>query len=217
MVLNEYSTPLAELNDIANIRQVIPPRDLKDVGKFMPDVSQAKFVFLIDDDILYPPDYVRRSLNQIATLGPRRAVWGYHASTYLRPAFALRAKQIRALVNWYRGRPDLVRQVSFFERALERAMFVDQLGTGTVICRGSDMPPFTFMESSAKFVDVRFAGWCHGSGLDQIALPREAGWLKAVRHDETIFSEFTLHMPDHVVREIRGFAGERAHVGHIAE
>ena len=70
VVLNEYAGTVGELAAYGNVEQILPPADLKDTGKFWPDCRGAEFVFLVDDDILYPPDYVAQTLERIAALRP---------------------------------------------------------------------------------------------------------------------------------------------------
>lgn len=213
IILNEFDAELPELTQIPNVRQIIPPSDMKDVGKFLPETLSASLVFLIDDDILYPSDYVQKSRERIAALGQPHAVYGYHASSYLLPKFAFKRRQLGQWWNWYTGRRDAVRRVMFFEKALDRATYVDQLGTGTMICPGPLMAPLSVMRDSQKFVDVRYALWCHQNQIAQIALPRPSAWLKAVRFEETIFSDFTQNAPRHVTAEIRQYACKRAQIG----
>ena len=99
VVLNQYDAELPELVDIPNVKQIIPHEDTKDVGKFYPDVSDADFVFMIDDDLIYPADFVERSVASLTALGPSGFMGGYHASLYMKPSFSLSPKK---LIAWAR-------------------------------------------------------------------------------------------------------------------
>ena len=74
--LNEYDAIPPELADHDRIEAMIPDRDLKDAGKFAFDVAPDDFVFSIDDDILYPADYVARTLRVFDSLDPGQNVLG---------------------------------------------------------------------------------------------------------------------------------------------
>jgi hypothetical protein len=62
------------------------------------------------------------------------------------------------------------------------------------------------MNGSQKFVDVRLARWAFEQGITEVCLPREAGWLKPIRYEATIFDDFTRKNPPEVTREILTFA-----------
>jgi len=83
---------------------------------------------------------------------------------------------------------------------------VDQIASGVAILRGQDMPPFSYMEDSQKFVDVRLARWGFENGLIPVILCRDENWLRPVRYDETIYQGFTRTNPPAVAGEIRTYA-----------
>ena len=206
VVLNEYTEVLPELAGFANVDQIIPPRDLKDTGKFWPDVSGADWVFTLDDDILYPDDYVVSTLEKMARFDGQRVMGGYHGSIYVpQPLKGFKLVQLRYWLHAKRGAASS-REVVEFHRALAAPQVVEQLGTGVVVMRGSDWPGFAAMESSQRFVDVRLARLCFEAGIAQISLPRAAGWLKDRQPETSIFQDFTARDPRHVTREIRSFA-----------
>jgi hypothetical protein len=61
LVLNEYDSVPNFINSYQNVSAILPDEDLKDLGKFFPDISGFDTVFLLDDDIFYPQDYVSRT------------------------------------------------------------------------------------------------------------------------------------------------------------
>ncbi len=208
IVLNEYDAPLHELAAYPNVHQIVPPSDTKDTGKFLPDVADAEFVFLIDDDLVFPADFVETSLQRFRALGRGRFVAGYHSSLYYRPKLNLRDS--RAFRRWLQGLDP--RMIAEFRRTqkmredIEQPVVVDQVATNAALLRAADLPPFDYMRTSQRFVDVRLARWCFEHKIVPVALPRAANWIGTVRYDETIYRGFTKTNPLGVAREIRTYA-----------
>ena len=215
VVLNEYRAVPDHFPNVGNVRYVLPERDLKDVGKFLPDCRAADHVLTVDDDIDYPEDYVARTVARFREVEGHGCIGGYHGSIYTKPVIRWSGRGIRGRIRlWLR--PDRIaayRDILHFCGGLERARFVDQLGTGTTIFRGSDFPPLGFMLGSQKFVDVRVATWCKARGLRLVSLPREEGWLKPFDVTESIFADFTQQHPAEVAREIWAYAFLHPDVG----
>lgn len=198
VVLNQYLAVPEPLLGIANVNAVLPSEDLKDLGKFLPNVADAEYVFLVDDDIRYPADYVSRTLAAIKLLPRRRMVAGYHASIYRR-----RGKDDpRGARNKIAGS----RRIINFQNALEEAVVVDQIASGTSVMRPTEMPPFDFMRGSQNFTDVRMSRWCFENAVLPVCLPRGKGWLEPIKHSETIYRGFTRSNPVHVAEEIWQYA-----------
>lgn len=205
IVLNGYDAVPAELPALPGVVPILPPADTKDTGKFLPDVGGDDHVFLVDDDLDYPPDYVARTLAALDACGGGRVAAGYHGTTYLRPRLGLSARKLR---RYFAYGPDRVmesRKVLGFRQGLAEPVVVDQIGTGTAVVRGADMPPFAYMADAQMFVDVRFARWCFEQGIAIVCLPRATGWLSEERFDERIY-DFTRTFPAHVVAEVATFA-----------
>lgn len=205
LVLNEYREVPAELGAFPNVNPIIPEQDTKDTGKYLPRVGAEDIVLTVDDDIEFPPDYVARTLERFEALGAGPVMAGYHGTLY-RPARYLRSDFLRRLIGY---KPDYIvnsRHFIYFGHALRDATVVDELGTGVAVMRGRDMPPFDHVRDAQRFIDVRLALWCHGKEITRVCLPREAGWLRPVRHPEGIWQDFTLANPPHVAREIRQYA-----------
>jgi len=205
IVLNQYDAIPDELKKYPNVVPIIPADDLKDVGKFYPDVSDAQYVFLIDDDIIYPSDYVSATINRFETLALTNCMGGYHGSLYLRP----RLRQLLrspGLLFTYNKRVADFREGFYFCAELKDATVVDQIGSGTAILRGKDLPPFEYMRTAAKYVDVRLARWCFERGITPVILPRAANWFGAVGFDESIYDSFTIKNPSYVNTEILTYA-----------
>jgi hypothetical protein len=208
IILNEY-TGRPRWDVPQNAHLIMPPTDLKDCGKFYPDVLPDDIVFLADDDICYPPDYVGRTVDWLRGMPDRKHVVGYHGTTY-RPPLANRRQTLRRLLERILPyNPIRNRETHHFARALDTPTLVDQLGTGVAATWGENIPPFGYMMDSQKFTDIRFAKWCFSKRLTMICLPREAGWLTDIHFEASIYRTFTVHSPPHIRREIMSYALRR--------
>ncbi len=205
IVLNQYDTAPDELKKYPNVFPFILEEDLKDVGKFYPDVSDAKYVFLIDDDIIYPSDYVSTTITRFEALASQNCIGGYHGTFYLKPRLSEYLRYPGLLFTYKKRIADFRKAFGFFNE-LKMATVVDQIGTGTAILRGKDIPPFEYMRTSPKYVDVRFAHWCFERGIAPVCLPRAADWLGLIGVDESIYASFTTKNPGHVNDEILTYA-----------
>jgi hypothetical protein len=213
IVLNQYNSVPVELAGYPNVVPIIPKEDLKDAGKFYPVVDEARYVFLIDDDIVYPQDYISTTIARFEALALFDCVGGYHGSLYQKPRLRNYLRRPGLLFN-YKFKVAAIRSGGFyFENALNVATVVDQIGTGTAILRGKDMPPFEYMRTSQMYVDVRLARWIFERGIMPVCLPRAANWLGAIDYDESIHRGFTTKNPQNVNAEILTYAFKVKHRG----
>lgn len=157
--LNEYSAIPAKLGDLDNVQAVIPDGDLKDAGKFAFPVAPDDMVFTIDDDILYPPDYVAQALAAFDRLDPGKDVVGHLGH-------ALVMKKDIGRKGWRNFK---------FDRAVKEIFKVDILGTGTACQLGRNLPGLEDMASAAGFVDLRHARLHHLAGRSLWVLPHAEG------------------------------------------
>lgn len=192
VILNEYNTIPEGYDVFDNVHYIHPNENLKDVGKFLPGANALDYILYVDDDILYPPDYVERLKSAHFSLESIEAIVGVHGVIYS---------------DYYDGMDGSGRMVSVFYLGNEQPSFVNQLGTGTVMCRGSQAPSFEFMRSSAQFVDVRFARHALRRGYPMVCLARETGWMQQLAVDNSIYNEFTRQTPLEVTREIQEISG----------
>lgn len=222
LVLNGYDSIPERVTSFNNVNAIIPDHDTKDAGKFYFDVSNADYVLLIDDDILYPDDYVLKSIETLNAYDEKNILAGYHCSIYQKPS---RPKDIRSLKRYVRFylKSDVIteyRKSFHYTSEVDEPILVDQIATGTAIIRGKNMPSYDYMKSSQKFVDVRLARWCFERNILRVCLPRRKNWLKSpkelgIDYEETIFKNFTSSNPSHVANEISGFAYKTPGVGMI--
>jgi len=220
LVLNEHDAVPDFVEEFQNVVPILPEHDTKDAGKFYPDTTGAEFVFFVDDDVVYPDDFVATTLARMAALGEGRWFGGYHGSIYQRPWPGANWKQIKRMAGFHLFPHRLAnyRRFIHFGMTVSEPVYVDQIATNASIIRGSDAPPYDYMRSSQKFVDVRIAKWCHEQGIARVSLPRDADWLAPSRavgvvFEETIIRGFTDKHHAHVAREIREFAFREPRVG----
>lgn len=165
--LNGYDHIPAELADLAKVEVMIPDIDLKDAGKFAFPVAADDFVFTIDDDIRYPPDYVAGTLKTFDKIDPGKNIVGH-----LGNAFVLKGTTGRP--GW-RNYP--------FTRRVPQVFKVDLLGTGVTCQLGRHLPSPKDMLSSAGFVDIRHARLQHLAGRTLWVLPHEDGEIVSLMTD----------------------------------
>lgn len=204
--LNEYREIPKWLKDIDRIKPLIPKRDLKDVGKFIDIEDECDFVFYLDDDILYPIDYVKQTI--IYMQENNLSVAGYHGSIYNLPRFSFSPKKMK---QWLMckvniSNPEWYRKVYSFDKSTEGTFNVHQLGTGVLAVKGREQPRLSFFLGSQKFVDVRFASWAHKKKLNLVCLKHEKNWIKQQTIKNSIYSSFTIKVPIPVRREIFKYA-----------
>lgn len=191
LCLNEFKSIPKELAKYGKLNAFIPEVDYKDCGKFVGSVSESDYVILVDDDIIYPTDYVATLKDYYQMFETMNVVVGCHGVIY----------------------PDLydgsvkARKVFAFRRALDRPRVVNQLGTGTVFLKGSQMPPLKYMLGSQKYVDVRFSRFLKEQKNSLICIPRGNDWMKEIDSGETIFGNFTNKWPIHVIEEVQAISG----------
>lgn len=217
VVFNEYSQIPKEYENVPGLCSIIPHEDTKDVGKFYPDISESEYLLFIDDDVDYPEDYVAETIKRFDSLPKGKFLGGYHTSIYQKPKINFTPSGIKRYIRCFLFPHEIAafrKVVSFFED-LDAPVVVDQVATNSAIMRGQDMPSYSFMRDSQKFVDVRLAMWCFEQGIETVALPRKSGWLATEPDDHSIFLNFTQKHYSHVAREIRNFAFKKPHVGNI--
>lgn len=191
LCFNEFKQIPKEYAKYHKLNPVIPDTDYKDVGKFVHKVSDNDEVILIDDDIIYPCDYIKVLRYFYKKYQHLNIIVGTHGIIY----------------------PDLYdgsvssRKVFTFKHSLKRPRVVNQLGTGTVYLKGSQMPSLEYMKGSQSFVDVRFSKYMFEKGIGLICIPRGADWQKEIKQEDSIFNNFTSKWPMQVIQEVQIIAG----------
>ena len=165
--LNGYDRVPAELADHDKIRASIPEMDLKDAGKFAFPVAPDDIVFTIDDDILYPPDYVAETVRVFDRLDPSANVLGHLGNAWV-------VKRATGRHGWRTYR---------FNRQVPQITKVDVVGTGTACQIGRLLPPLDAMVTSAGFVDLRHARLHHNAGHSLWVVPHADDAIRSTMSD----------------------------------
>jgi len=153
---------LPDLSHYPNITIHRSSEDLKDVGKYASMNNVVGYLVVIDDDILYPPDYVSRLLVEVELLN-REAVVGVHGIRYSRTE----------------PHPHENRIVSHFTSAAS-GFWADALGAGTI---GFHSDTITFSREdfpTGGVGDISVASKCLGAGVPLWCLARQSGWLNEI-------------------------------------
>lgn len=134
--------------------------DLRDNGKFfdLPQEDDA-YVFTLDDDLIYPPDYAAKMILQIEMLG-RAVVVGVHG------------------VNFPDGEFSRLDQRTVFHFASKApGRFVDLLGTGTTAWHSSTLKLGTHHFETKGVADLWFAAAAAKHGVPLYSIAKESDWL----------------------------------------
>lgn len=169
--LDGYSEPPAFLRgfDRVTVRRAEDTGDLHASSRFLclQDLSAPTVVVIVDDDIIYPPDYVDRLVYFLQQF-EGQAIVGVHGriflpphESYVRNAFAIH-----------------------FAHELKQPCHVHELGTGTCgfISSYLDVDPREW--SRTDMDDIIVATEAQRRGLPRITVTRTAGWMKAQAEDQ---------------------------------
>lgn len=199
VVLNEYDAVPQSLSAYANVEAVIPDRDLKDAGKFWAKPAPDDIVFLIDDDLGYPPDYVSATLSHIADCDLDRNVFAYQGNAWINESGHRRV------------------EAYMFRKPLDAITGAGLVGTGTTCVLGRHLPNLAAMEPAAGFVDVRFCAILSARKILPWVLPRPKEWLTSILPRELKANSLyrTVHQsqPGLYMPELMRFATKWPHMG----
>jgi len=138
--------------------------DLRDNGKFFfLDQSESRYYATIDDDILYPTDYLKRLVGFLRNAG-RHAAVGVHGAIYPYP-----------IIDMFRSR-----YLLHFEDPLSHVMPVHLLGTGTAMIDQVEWD-LQFAEfGEPGMADVWFAAAASKRKASQFVVRRRRRWLEKI-------------------------------------
>jgi len=158
---NFQSTPEFLINSKISITYSMTYGDLRDTGKFLAlrEVSEDSVFFTIDDDIIYPEDYVVRMIGALKKF-KYRAIIGVHGVIY--------PENTKSFFD---------RITMHFMKALPVPIPVSLLGTGTVCFRVGTIKPEVGDFTTHGMADIFFAGIAKGLKVPMIAIDRGEGWL----------------------------------------
>ena len=139
-------------------------------GKFIGLTLEKNDCFYlgVDDDIVYPRDYVRRMSKTLAACR-RSAIIGYHGSVLLDP-FTSYAKSRESI--WFAGE-------------LPRARHVDILGSGTVMFDTGTLRFDVRTWPHVNMTDINLASEAAAVNLALICLPRRRRYLRPLEEEQS--------------------------------
>lgn len=154
--------------------------DLTDNGKFyfLKEYNEPVYYFSCDDDIIYPPTYIR---DMIAAIDRYKSIVTHHGR-----------KLTRKGVSYYRGGHVAYRCTGH----VTRARTIDVAGTGVTGFRTDYFNPVNIYKSKHKCMsDLVFSMEARKQKKMIVVLPHKAGYIQAqkVPREKTIFGNHVLN------------------------
>lgn len=151
--------------------------DLRDNGKFyfLEKVPESAIYFALDDDIIYPPDYVVKMLEELEN-NDYRTVLGVHGIIFKSnfESFA------RSRITFH------------FSRPLRYSLNASCLGTGTVVFRKALVKDLNLLcFKTPGMADLWLGVFCKNQKIAMVATKRKANWLVPVnlKQENTLWIE----------------------------
>jgi len=136
--------------------------DLRDNGKFFrSDLFDNAYLVTLDDDIIYPPDYILTLVHHIEVLG-RSSIVGCHGVIFPEGAFG-----------------DLRQRKVFPYWQATGGQFVDLIGTGTTAWHTSTLKVSLDRFKSRGVCDLWFASIAASESIPMYSIPKRRGWLES--------------------------------------
>ncbi len=157
--------------------------DLGDRGKIIWENSENDYIFLVDDDIIYPNNYIETLVSALDFFG---GIVGVHA-----------AKMKPPVKNYYRDR-----RVYHFTKALHKTIEVDVLGTGTCAFVSKDFPIRFEDCPQANVLDCYLAVAAKKKQVRMFACKRPSAWLRAINYSDSIYLRRTPEIPTKIMNEV---------------
>jgi len=159
--INDYTDLPPCLNEVEKTTIILgqdADGDLGPAGKFRALQGKKGILVMVDDDLIYPKDYVARLRKGLAAFGGRVPVsfHGHHLN----------------LDSGGRGRGTGL--YHGFNRNCGKTRPVHVLGTG---CMGIDTRKLKLPQIRAGRVDHPFAVWCEKRGIPRYVLAHRSGWI----------------------------------------
>jgi len=167
--LNDYTEPPAFLDRFPNVRATLRAMNGGDAEKFAAVDGWDGYIVALDDDILYPADYVETLLAGIARHGSDKIV-SFHGGKTLGfngAALAATHKQLRCLGDLAEDDTD-----------------VNVVGTGVLAYDARRVPIWRDLFRTPNMADVHLACHAHRLGIPMVVLAHEKGWLQNICPDE---------------------------------
>lgn len=144
-------------------------KDLTDNGKFFWSQNENEYYFTLDDDIIYPPDYVRKTLPLI-----KDRIVTYHG------------RNLYGLNQPYYNN----HRVYSFYKSLSKDVKLDVGGTGVMAFSTNKFKPGLWKSPNMKMTDLIISLEATIYDLEIVCLSREADWLNPIEYyNEGIYTE----------------------------
>lgn len=160
--------------------------DIGDIGKFaaiwMPVFNRPDeyYCFVCDDDLIYPPDYVAKTIAAIER-HDRKAVVGYHGKLYFGPVSSYYGDLQNHVDNWGAHNHRCLDEV-----VGPRDWRVTIIGTGCAAWHSSlfEENPLSMDDfKHPNMADIWFSKKCNDLGIPRYVIPHDAGWI---RHSDKV-------------------------------
>lgn len=137
--------------------------DIGDAGKFYAIDDITGYHFTIDDDLIYPKDYVFTMISAIERY-ERRCVVSQHGRTF--PSGAIR--------SYYKGACNRYACLG----NVSRDVFAHVVGTGVLAYHTDTIRiPFEIFEAS-NMADIWFSRFCQQQKIPRVILKHQSGWIR---------------------------------------
>ncbi len=145
-------------------------KDLTDNGKFFWVENKGEYYFTLDDDIIYPSDYVKKT---IPLIGNR--VVSYHG------------RNLYGLNQPYYNN----HKVYSFYRQLSKEIKLDVAGTGVMAFNTNLFTPTLWKSPNTKMSDLIISLEAAMYGFQVVCLPRTKEWIKPIEYyNDGIYTDF---------------------------
>jgi len=131
-------------------------KDITDNGKFFWSGNKNEYYFTCDDDIIYPPDYVEKTLPLIGN-----RIVSYHG------------RRLTGLSkSYYNGH-----KVYIFNEFLNTERKLDVVGTGVMAFNTNIFSPSLWRTENFKMTDLLISLEAHLWGISIVCPPKEKNWI----------------------------------------
>lgn len=178
--LNEYENIPNFLREYKNVEYVLDTTGgLRAAAKFNWSERVKGWHFVCDDDIIYPENYVSKSI-EFGKGKPQ--IFSYHGHTLKKDAKSL----------W-----DVDRRIKFQEKE-DEPVKVDVGGTGVLFYHtDTPFPPFKIFLKYIRCNDDTLGAWAHENNIDIITVPKEKLWIKShPRMNSGLYEEKQIYKND---------------------
>ncbi len=161
--------------------------EIADNGKYFNAETLVGFHFTIDDDIIYPSNYVEKLKSALIRYSFKPVI-GLHG--------------IRIKDSFKRYYDEVSREILSFTSKLEEDRYVHILGTGTVAYHTSSVHFNLDNIENTHMIDIYFGKYCQFNSIPMICIAREENWLLEIETPEETRIYDTFISKDEIQTEI---------------